>query len=46
MRSIIQRQTNHLARQVDDLLDVRRLTRGKVELCQTRMDLRGCWSRC
>ncbi|HZH16172.1 MAG TPA: response regulator [Archangium sp.] len=41
MVSIIQRQTNHLARLVDDLLDVSRLTRGKVELRQTRVDLRG-----
>ncbi len=41
MISIIQRQTNHLARLVDDLLDVSRLTRGKVELRQTRLDLRG-----
>ena len=41
MISIIQRQTNHLARLVDDLLDVSRLTRGKVELRQARVDLRG-----
>jgi signal transduction histidine kinase len=41
MVSIIQRQTNHLARLVDDLLDVSRLTRGKVELRQARVDLRG-----
>ncbi|HEX5745158.1 MAG TPA: response regulator [Archangium sp.] len=41
MISIIQRQTNHLAREVDDLLDVSRLTRGKVELRQARVDLRG-----
>ncbi|QRO03020.1 response regulator [Archangium violaceum] len=41
MISIIQRQTNHLARLVDDLLDVSRMTRGKVELRRTRLDLRG-----
>ena len=41
MVSIIQRQTNHLARLVDDLLDVSRLTRGKVELRQAQVDLRG-----
>ncbi|HYO57820.1 response regulator [Archangium sp.] len=41
MISIIQRQTNHLARLVDDLLDVSRLTRGNVELRQMRLDLRG-----
>ncbi len=41
MISIIQRQTNHLARLVDDLLDVSRMTRGKVELRRARLDLRG-----
>ncbi len=41
MVSIIQRQTNHLARLVDDLLDVSRITRGKVELRRARVDLRG-----
>jgi len=41
MRSIIQRQTHHLARLVDDLLDVSRITRGKVQLRRDRMDLRG-----
>ena len=40
MRSIIHRQTHHLARLVDDLLDVSRITRGKVELRPGRMDLR------
>jgi signal transduction histidine kinase len=39
MRSIIQRQTHHLARLVDDLLDVSRITRGKVELRRSRLDL-------
>ncbi|MDY7226356.1 response regulator [Hyalangium rubrum] len=39
MRSIIHRQTHHLARLVDDLLDVSRITRGKVELRRTRLDL-------
>ncbi|SEK94253.1 Signal transduction histidine kinase [Stigmatella aurantiaca] len=38
MRSIIQRQTHHLARLVDDLLDVSRITRGKVELRRERLD--------
>ncbi|MFL5358123.1 response regulator [Archangium sp.] len=41
MVAIIQRQTNHLARLVDDLLDVSRLTRGKVSLRQGRVDVRG-----
>jgi len=31
-RAIIERQVNHLTRLVDDLLDVSRITRGKVEL--------------
>ena len=31
-RSIIERQVNHLVRLVDDLLDVSRITRGKLEL--------------
>ncbi|WP_338023444.1 response regulator [Archangium primigenium] len=40
MIAIIQRQTNHLSRLVDDLLDVSRITRGKVELRRARVDLR------
>ncbi|WP_141618313.1 response regulator [Myxococcus sp. AB036A] len=39
MRGIIQRQTNHLARLVDDLLDVSRITRDKVELRPGNVDL-------
>jgi signal transduction histidine kinase len=39
MHGIIQRQTHHLARLVDDLLDVSRITRGKVELRKERVDL-------
>src|SRR5437879_7851865 len=31
-RAIIERQAQHLVRLVDDLLDVSRITRGKVEL--------------
>jgi signal transduction histidine kinase len=37
---VIQRQIQHLVRLVDDLLDVSRITRGKVELRKERMDLR------
>ncbi len=40
MRDIIQRQTGHLVRITDDLLDVSRFCRGKVELKICRMDLR------
>ncbi|RKH40396.1 response regulator [Corallococcus sicarius] len=39
MHGIIQRQTHHLARLVDDLLDVSRITRGKVELRKEPLDL-------
>jgi signal transduction histidine kinase/CheY-like chemotaxis protein len=37
--AIIRRQTRHLTRLVDDLLDVSRITRGKVELRRERLDL-------
>jgi CheY-like chemotaxis protein/two-component sensor histidine kinase len=39
-RAIIRRQTEHLARLVDDLLDVTRVSRGKIELRRVRLDLR------
>ena len=38
--AIIQRQVQHLGRLVDDLLDVSRITRGKVELRRQPLDLR------
>ncbi|MBI5548457.1 MAG: PAS domain S-box protein, partial [Deltaproteobacteria bacterium] len=37
-REIIDRQTAHLARIVDDLLEVSRITRGKVSLHRERLD--------
>ncbi len=37
--AIIRRQIQHLVRMVDDLLDVSRITRGKVELRRQRLDL-------
>ncbi|MBS2020480.1 MAG: response regulator [Deltaproteobacteria bacterium] len=37
--STIQRQTRHLARLVDDLLDVSRITRGKIQLRAQPIDL-------
>ncbi|MFP2910861.1 response regulator [Pyxidicoccus sp. 3LFB2] len=40
MLNVIQRQSHHLSRMVDDLLDVSRITRGKVELRRARVDLR------
>jgi PAS domain S-box-containing protein len=39
-RDIIERQTMHLTRLVDDLLDVSRITRGKLRLQLQPMDLR------
>jgi signal transduction histidine kinase len=38
-RAIIERQTQHIARLVDDLLDVTRIARGKIELRRSRADL-------
>lgn len=39
-REVIERQVGHLTRLVDDLLDVSRITRGKIELRRERVDLR------
>ena len=38
-REVIARQVGHLARMVDDLLDVSRLARGRIELRRSRLDL-------
>ncbi len=38
-REVIQRQVHHLMRLVDDLLDVSRITRGKLELQRERVEL-------
>jgi signal transduction histidine kinase/CheY-like chemotaxis protein len=38
-RTIIDRQVRHLVRLVDDLLDVSRFTRGKIELHRARVDM-------
>jgi len=38
-RTIIARQVEHLTRLVDDLLDVKRITTGKLRLHRTEMDL-------
>ncbi|HEY3357922.1 MAG TPA: ATP-binding protein [Polyangia bacterium] len=37
--AVIERQTRHLARIVDDLLDLTRVSRGKIELRRAPMDL-------
>ncbi len=39
-KDVIRRQTEHLTRLVDDLLDVTRISRGKIELQRARVDLR------
>jgi PAS domain S-box-containing protein len=39
-QSVIERQTQHLTRLVDDLLDVTRIARGKIDLRRERVDLR------
>ncbi len=38
--AVLDRQTSHLTRMVDDLLDVTRIERGKVELHRVPLDLR------
>ena len=38
-RSVIERQVKHLVGMVDDLLDVSRVTRGKIELRRARVEL-------
>jgi signal transduction histidine kinase/ActR/RegA family two-component response regulator len=38
-QQVIERQVNHLTRLVDDLLDVSKITRGKVELRKERVDI-------
>ncbi len=39
-RAVIERQTEHLTRLIDDLLDVTRIERGKIILHRDRVDLR------
>ncbi len=38
-RTVIERQVKHLIRLVDDLLDVSRLTRGKIELAREQLEV-------
>ncbi len=44
-QAMIERQLQHLVRLVDDLLDVSRIIRGKIELRRARMDLAGAVRR-
>jgi len=39
--AVIERQVNHLARLLDDLLDVARITRGKIVLTRARTNVKG-----
>ena len=39
---VIQRQSTHLARLLDDLLDIGRITQGRIVLQRERMPLRAC----
>jgi PAS domain S-box-containing protein len=40
VRSMMRRQVDHMVRLIDDLLDVSRITRGKLELRKSQVDLR------
>jgi CheY-like chemotaxis protein/two-component sensor histidine kinase len=42
---VIDRQVNQMSRLVDDLLDVSRITQGKIQLRKARLDLRGVVER-
>ncbi len=44
-RGIVERQVHHLARLVDDLLDVSRITRGKVQLRRQRFEVAAAAAR-
>jgi signal transduction histidine kinase/ActR/RegA family two-component response regulator len=44
-RDVLERQISHMTRLVDDLLDVSRLTRGKVDLVRHRFELRAAIDR-
>jgi signal transduction histidine kinase/ActR/RegA family two-component response regulator len=44
-RQVIERQVKHLSRMVDDLLDVSRITSGKVQLHRQAVDLRDVIAR-
>ena len=39
MREVIERQANHMTHLINDLLDVSRISRGKIQLRKKRVDL-------
>jgi signal transduction histidine kinase/CheY-like chemotaxis protein len=39
LRDVIERQVTHMTRLIDDLLDVSRITRGRIELARAPLDL-------
>jgi signal transduction histidine kinase/ActR/RegA family two-component response regulator len=41
VREVIERQVNHMVRLVDDLMEISRITRGKIELRKERVELAG-----
>lgn len=45
-REVIDRQTNHMTRLIDDLLDITRITRGKIRLHREVLELNGLLKRC
>jgi PAS domain S-box-containing protein len=45
-RAIVARQSKHVARLIDDLLDVSRVTSGRIELVHRPIDLADCLSDC
>jgi len=44
-REVLERQISHMMRLVDDLLDISRLTRGKVDLVKSRFEARAAVER-
>ncbi|MFL5419752.1 MAG: ATP-binding protein [Myxococcales bacterium] len=46
-RAVVGRQVEHLTRLVDDLLEVTRISRGRIEISRTALDLRDlAWRTC
>jgi PAS domain S-box-containing protein len=38
-KEVVERQLRHMVRLIDDLMDVSRITRGKLDLCRERIDV-------